>query len=317
MKVLVTGASGFVGAALVRSLLEDGRHLVRAVYRYERPPMWESVDWVRVAGLTADADWEAGVLDIDLVIHAAARVHMMPDTAADPVAEFRRVNVAGTLALAEQAAAAGVRRFVFVSSIKVNGEETAPGRAFHAAQQPKPVDPYGISKFEAERGLRALAERTGMELVIIRPPMVHGPGVKGNFAAMMDWLRRGVPLPLGAVTCNRRSLVGLDNLVDFILTCVEHPAAANETFLVSDGEDLSLADLLRRLGRAMGHPARLIPVPPSLLMAAARWLGKDDVARRLFGSLQVDLSHTSKTLGWTPPFDLDEGLRRTARGKQG
>lgn len=314
MRVIVTGATGFIGRAVVKSLQEDARHGVRAVCRVRKPAMVDSVEWVRGAELAADADWRAAVAGMDVLVHAAARVHVMSDTAVDPLAEFRRVNVAGTLALARQAAAAGLRRFIFLSSIKVNGEETAAGQAFRADHPPRPVDPYGLSKLEAEQGLRSLAEATGMEVVIIRPPLVHGPGVKGNFAAMISWLSRGLPLPLGAITENRRSLLGIDNLVDLIMTCIAHPAAANRIFLASDGEDVSTADLLRRLGNALGHPARLFSVPQGPLMTAARMLGKGDVARRLLGNLQVDASDTREILAWKPPIDLDEGLRRAAAG---
>jgi UDP-glucose 4-epimerase len=217
------------------------------------------------------------------------------------------------LNLARQAAAAGLRRFVFVSSIKVNGEATQLARPFIADDAPAPLDAYGVSKMEAEQGLREIARQTGMEVVIIRPPLVYGPGVKANFAAMMRWLKRGVPLPLGAIH-NQRSLVALDNLVDLILTCLTHPAATNQTFLVSDGEDVSTTELLRRMGQAMGKTARLLPVPASWLKVAASLVGKGDVAQRLCGSLQVDISKTRELLGWVPPVSLDEGLRRAAAG---
>jgi len=213
-----------------------------------------------------------------------------------------------------QAAASGVRRFVFVSSVKVNGESTSPEQPFRQDDPAAPVDPYGISKREAEDGLREIAAATGMEVVIVRPPLVYGPGVKANFAALMNAVKRGLPLPLGSVTENRRSLVALDNLVDLLITCIDHPAAANQTFLVSDDEDLSTADLLWRLGKAMGRPARLFPMPPALLRTGAALLGKSDMAERLLGNLQVDITHTKQTLGWTPPITVDEGLRRAAAG---
>jgi UDP-glucose 4-epimerase len=240
----------------------------------------------------------------------------MQETTADPLTEFRRVNVQGTLNLARQAAAAGVRRFVFVRSIKVNGESTQPGAPFKADDAPAPLDAYGVSKMEAEQGLRELAGQTGIEVIIIRPPLVYGPGVKANFAAMMHWLKRGVPLPLGAIH-NQRSLVALDNLVALLMTCLTHPAAANQTFMVSDGEDVSTTELLLRMGQAMGKPARLLPVPASWLKLAAALIGKPDVAQRLCGSLQVDISKTRELLGWVPPVSLDEGLRRAAKGPSG
>jgi nucleoside-diphosphate-sugar epimerase len=238
----------------------------------------------------------------------------MNDKSADPLAEFRRVNVEATAALARQAAGAGVRRFVFLSSIKVNGEFTEAGQPFTADDAPAPEDPYGVSKHEAEKLLRQIAAETGMEVVIIRPPLVYGPGVKANFAAMMRWLARGVPLPLAAVTDNRRSLVALDNLVDLIVTCLHHPAAANQTFLVSDGEDLSTAQLLKRMGAAMGQPARLFYLPPVVLKLGAALLNKPGIYQRLCGSLQLDIAKTRQLLGWSPPVSVDDGLRRAAEG---
>lgn len=308
MKLFITGINGWVASAVARR----ARELGLAVRGSARDPV--RPDTVRTGGLDGTTPWSASLSAMDAVLHLAARVHIMDDPAADPLAAFRAVNTAGTLNLARQAATAGVRRFVFVSSIKVNGEATAPGHAFRHDDPPAPLDPYGISKREAEDGLREIAAATGMEVVIVRPPLVYGPGVRANFAAMMRAVQRGLPLPLGAVTHNRRSLVALDNLVDLLITCLDHPAAANQTFLASDGEDLSTTDLLRRLGQAMGRPARLFPVPPALLQAGARLLGKGDVAQRLLGNLQVNIAHTRATLGWTPPIPVDEGLRRAAAG---
>ena len=247
-------------------------------------------------------------------MHLAARVHVMNDKNPDPLAEFRRVNVEATANLARQAAAAGVKRFVFLSSVKVNGEFTEAGQPFTADDAPAPEDPYGVSKHEAEELLRQIAAETGMEVVIIRPPLVYGPGVKANFQSMMRWLARGVPLPLAAVTENRRSLVALDNLVDLIVTCLNHPAAANQTFLVSDGEDISTAELLNRMGAAMGKPARLFYLPPTLLKLGASVLKRPGIYQRLCGSLQLDIAKTRQLLGWTPPVSVDEGLRRAAEG---
>jgi nucleoside-diphosphate-sugar epimerase len=308
-KVLVTGASGFVGSALCRALI--GRCQVRGAVR--KPGESSSLDGIELVpgSLSADFDWTDALVGVSVVVHCAARVHVMYEESSDPLAEFRRVNVDGTLRLAKQAAAAGVKRFVFLSSIKVNGEQTQFGEPFTADQQPNPGDPYGVSKMEAEEGLNALRRKTGMEVVIIRPPLVYGPGVKANFLTMMHWLRRGIPLPLGAVTGNKRSLVALDNLVDLIILCLEHPAAANQTFLVSDGESLSTAALLRRMGSVLGRPARLIPVPLSLLKLGATLLGKPEVAQRLCGSLEVDISKARELLDWVPPISVDEGLRRT------
>lgn len=311
MRTLLTGPSGFVGSALIRHLLAEPSRTVVAAFRHEPGAHDARVRIVTTGDLSAISLWERALDGVDSVVHLAARVHVMRDAASDPLAEFRRINVEATLQLARQSAAAGVRRFVYVSSIKVNGEATAPGRPFRADDTPQPVDPYGISKHEAEQALRELSTATGMELVVVRPPLVYGPGVRANFRSMMSWLRRGIPLPLGAID-NRRSLVALDNLCDLIVTCLQHPAAANQTFLAGDGEDVSTAELLRRLGHAMGHPARLLPVPASLLQAGFSLLGKGDVARRLCGSLQVDIGPTCALLGWRPPIGLDEGLRRAA-----
>ena len=312
--ILVTGSTGFVGGAVTQRLLQERSFggVVAAVRSSLQQPPAEHLK-VKLCDLGPLTDWSDPLEGVTGVVHCAARVHVMQDATRDPLQAYREVNVQGTLTLAGQAAAAGVRRFVFISSIKVNGESTQPGKSFFADDIAAPLDPYGVSKMEAEKGLREIASQTGMEVVIIRPPLVYGPGVKANFLAMMRWLSRGIPLPLGAID-NRRSLVALDNLVDLIVTCIDHPAAANQTFLVSDGEDLSITDLLRCMGRALGKPARLLPVPPALLKAGAALVGKPELAQRLCGSLQVDISKTRELLGWTPPISVDEGLRRAAEG---
>jgi UDP-4-keto-D-QuiNAc 4-reductase len=309
MSVFVTGANGFVGRAVCAELRTRGTAVIAAM----REPPPTDAHAVRMPDLGPESDWTPLLTgrDIDRVIHLAARVHVMNDRVEDPLAEFRRVNTAGTLRLARQAAAAGVRRFVYVSSIKVNGEQTLLGHPFVARVERAPSDPYGQSKFEAERGLAAIAHETGMEITVVRPPLVYGPGVRANFLSMMRWIKRGIPLPFGAID-NRRSLVALDNLVDLLIVCTEHPAAAGKTFLVSDGEDLSTTDLLRRIGQALGKPARLVPVPPAVLTFAATLAGRADIARRLCGSLQVDVKETRSVLGWQPVVDVDVALRKTA-----
>lgn len=286
--LLITGGSGFVGKALIKRLADQP---------------------LRLATRSDASAWHQALLGIKTVVHLAARVHVMQDTEAHPLAAFRAVNVEGTLNLARHAAAAGVKRFVFVSSAKVNGESTLPGRAFTEADTPNPKDAYGQSKYEAEQGLRQLSVGTGMEVVIIRPPLVYGPGVKANFLALMLAVQRGWPLPLGAVH-NQRSLVALSNLVDFIVTCITHPQAANQTFLVSDGQDLSTTELVRGMAQAAGVPARLLPVPVWALQAGASLLGKGDVVQRLCGNLKVDISKARSLLGWLPPVSVEEELRR-------
>lgn len=295
-------------------LVADGTPVVAAVRQADvvQSPMVRSVLF---QSFEQDNDWDGALAECDVVVHSAARVHVMNDTESDPLAAFRRVNVDGTLALARQAIAAGVKRFVFISSIKVNGEGTAPGRPYAANDTPQPQDPYGTSKLEAETALQALARDTGLEVVIVRPVLVYGPGVKANFLNMMRWLDRGIPLPFGAID-NRRSLVAVENLVDLVVTCIGHEAAANQVFLVSDGEDLSTTGLLRRMGQALGRPARLLPVPAGLLSAGAKALGKGSLSQRLCGSLQVDISKTRDLLGWRPPIDVDTALRAAARHYQ-
>lgn len=301
---LVTGASGFVGGAVCTALSRRGLPF-RPLSRDLRP------GFVAIGDMARRSDWGEALQGVDCVIHLAARVHVAREHLPDPLGAYRRDNVQATLTLARQAAAAGVRRFVFISTIKVNGEETAPGRPFTEADAPAPHGPYAISKHEAESALRDLARETGMELVVIRPPLVYGPGVGANFHLMMEALRLGLPLPLAAVD-NRRSLIAVDNLADLVIASARHPAAAGQLFLAADGHDLSTPQLLRTLAAAMGRKARLFPVPASLLLAAAGLAGRREAMRRLTGSLQVDATHARTLLAWTPPIATGEALRATA-----
>jgi nucleoside-diphosphate-sugar epimerase len=309
---LVTGGSGFVGRALINRLTLIAGSTVIAPVRNVATKFPEGVRSIPFSNLDATFNWSDELKDVDCVVHAAARVHIMNDVSADPLTAFRKVNVEATLNLARQAAASGTKRFIFISSIKVNGEGAEPGTVYRADDVPAPIDPYGVSKLEAEQGLKELAAVTGMEVVIIRPVLVYGPGVKANFLSMMRWLYRGVPLPFGAVH-NQRSLVAIDNLVDLIVTCSDHPAAANQVFLVSDGEDVSTTQLLRKLAGALGKPARLLPIPVWLMSGAAALLGKRALSDRILGSLQVDISKNRQLLGWTPPVTLDKALSLTAQ----
>ncbi len=307
--VLITGANGFVGKELCSTLL--GVVPIRACMRQDTIScLSEDIEIARV-DLADSLGWKEALSGVDTVIHCAARAHVMNDCAGDPLAEFRRTNVQGTLRLAGLASQMGVRRFIYISSIKVNGERTGLDSPFTADQNPAPVDPYGISKYEAELGLKKISKETGIEIVIIRPPLVYGPGVKANFLSMMTWLQRPIPLPLGGIVNNRRSLVYIKNLVDLISLCITHPKAANQTFLVSD-DDVSTDMLLRKMSAALGLPSRLMPVGPVLIQLASRIIGRPGIAQRLCGSLQLDVKKTKEVLNWKPKYSLENGLSETA-----
>lgn len=306
--VMVTGASGFVGHATCARFVTQGMDVIGAVRRLPPQPL-SGVDYRMASDVSKDRDWCEALKGVNTVVHCAARVHVMRETAADPLHEFRRINVGWTDRLAQLAALQGVRRFVYLSSIKVNGEQTVV--PFTEQDPPKPQDSYGISKWEAEQALARVSTQTGMETVIIRSPLVYGPGVRGNFLQLLNILSRSTPLPLASIR-NQRSLVYLGNLVDAMARCVQDPRASGRTYFVSDGEDLSTPDLVRRLGIAMGSGVRLWPCPTPFLYWMGQVAGKRGVIDRLAGSLQVNLSKIQTELDWRPPFTVDAGLSETA-----
>ena len=310
MSILVTGASGFVGNALCFHLAIN-RQIVSGAVRNMPEKKIPGVDYYIVPSMDSSTDWRVALDGVDKIVHCAARVHVMNESEVDVLQAYREVNVKGTTRLVEQALDNGLKRFIYLSSIKVNGENTV-NQVFRAEDPPAPTDPYSISKWEAEKNLQNIAVETGLEVVIIRPPLVYGPGVGANFYRLMQILKLGVPLPFGAIQ-NSRSLVALDNLIDLIVTCLNHHRAANQTFLVSDGKDLSTTNLLLQIANALGRPARLIPINVSFLWTVARLLGRIDLAQRLCGSLQVDINKTRNFLNWSPPVSSDESLRKTVR----
>jgi UDP-glucose 4-epimerase len=306
--ILITGAHGFVGLQLAEQLEEmPGIKVLRGV-RMKRAD--DALNAIEIGEICSNTDWTSSLKQVDVVVHCAARVHMMSDTSIDPLADFREVNSFGTLNLAKQAALAGVKRFVFVSSIKVNGETTMRGIPFLASGEAHPVDYYGVSKWEAEQGLRDIAINAGLEVVIVRPPLVYGPGVKANFLRLMNGIKKRIPLPFAGLS-NLRSMVYVGNLVDLLCCCTVHPKAAGYTFLVSDGDDLSTPDLIRKLANAMGLKPKLFAIPDWLLKCIFRCVGKTELADRLCASLQVDITETRVVLGWAPPYTVDQGIALT------
>lgn len=305
MNLLITGASGFLGTCVTAALFPQGRYVLTvASRRYVTTPVDKVI---QIYDLGPDTEWNNVLCGQQVIIHTAARAHIPPDKSSDPRVGFRTVNVDGTLNLARQASEAGVKRFIFLSSIGVNGvSNKAP---FTVNDSPNPSEPYAYSKWEAEQGLLQISEQTDMEVVIIRPPLVYGPNAPGNFGRLVGWVEKGIPLPLGAVH-NQRTLVGLDNLVDLIRVCIDHPAAANQVILAGDDEDVSTTQILRGIAEGMGRPSRLIPVPEPLLWAGASVLGKKAMAEKVLGSLQVDISETKRLLGWEPPYSFAEGMKR-------
>jgi nucleoside-diphosphate-sugar epimerase len=309
-RILVTGAQGFIGSAIANHL-----HAL---------PDYEVIGTVRTPGhgtapypvhampLRAETDWKNPLHHIDTIIHTAARVHQMNDDSADPMADYRAVNVTATQNLAKQAAEAGARRLIFLSSVKVNGEASPPDAPFTEETPPAPSDPYGLSKWEAEQALHEVAKHTGLEVVIVRLPLVYGPGVRANFATMLRWVQQGRPLPLGCVTGNRRSIVAVENVIDFLTTCIHHPHAANECFYIRDPEDVSTRQLIERTAEAFGKPARLLPVPMPLLTLAGTLTGKQAMIQRLTGNLQISRQKAHQLLGWSPPVGTLAALKKMA-----
>jgi nucleoside-diphosphate-sugar epimerase len=308
--ILITGVNGFVGLPLCDKLMETGSRVRGTVRKSEHSTKLPTrAEALIVETIDSNTDWRIALENIDAVIHVAARVHVLKDTADNPLAAFREINVEGTERLARMAAAAGVRRFVFISSVKVNGE----GRDIPYTEQDKPApeDPYGISKWEAEQILRKIEAETGLEVVILRPPLVYGPAVKANFLKLLDIVKKGVPLPFANII-NRRSFIYLQNLVDSVIVCIDHPNAAGQTYLVGDGEDVSSPELVRRIATAFDRPPRLLPFPPSLMRLFGKLMGKSAAVDRLLGSLTVDSSKICHDLGWHPPYTMKQGLRETA-----
>ena len=306
MRILVTGANGFIGGVLCRDLAERGFKVRGAVRKSMALP--SGVETIPVGSMDEDTDWSSALENVDCVIHLAARVHVMSETAIDPLSEFRKVNVEGTKKLAYSSARAGVKRLVYVSSVKVNGEATA--RPFTEEDEPAPQDPYGISKLEAEQALCKISEETGLEIVILRPPLVYGPGVGGNFVKLLQWIEKGLPFPLGSVM-NRRSMIYVENLVHALIHCANHPDAKGEAFLVADRETISTPDLIFRLSEKMNRKARVLAFPVSILAFFGKIAGKSAEIERLTCSLEIDSSKIMNKLGWIPPFSLEDGFEKT------
>lgn len=308
-KVFVTGATGFIGSALIRRLQGENLSLCAALReRRNQGDLPEGVEYAVVQPLSESSDYSSVLRGVEIVVHLAARTHVLKEIVVDPLLEFRRENVQGTVRLARQASAAGVRRFVFISSVKVNGE--GRNNAYTEEDPPKPEDAYGISKNEAEDALRRISSETGMEVVIIRPPLVYGPGVKANFLRLLTAVYRGSPLPFASIQ-NKRSFIFVGNLVDVIVECLSHPKASGQTYLVSDGVDVSTPELVRRLSHAMGKPARVFPFPPRTLKMASVFFGNSVSIDRLLNSLMIDLSKIRRELDWNPPYTFHHGLQET------
>ncbi len=309
-KILITGATGFVGRALFENLKSKKKYLIHLTSRTNQEKLFEGAKTFNIGEIDRNTNWKDALDGVSCIVHCAARAHMMEKKQRDSLNSYRRINVDGTRNLAKQAAAIGIKRFIFLSSVKVNGEETIASNSFKYDDIPLPKDAYGISKWEAEQELLEIYKKTGLELVIIRVPLIYGARVKGNFLRLLDLIYKQIPLPLFNIN-NSRSFIGLDNLVDLIIHCIDHPRATGKTFLVSDGEDVSIPDLIRKLSKIMGKSTRLFSFPISIFKLMSYLVGKTPEVNRLIGSLRVNSSHTRKILGWNPPFSLDEGLEKT------
>lgn len=311
MKILVTGASGFVGVPLSRHLLTIGHQVVGAVRsHYSLPPVSSKIQMKVIGDIDERSDWRDCLSGVECVIHLANRAHVMCEQSKNPLALYRKVNTEGTLNLARQAAEMGVRRFIFISSIKVNGESSSSGQVLTPRDQYIPLDPYGLSKYEAELGLKLVAQKTGLEVVVIRPPLIYGPGVKANFLRMMSWVEKGVPLPLGSIN-NQRSMLGLDNLINFIEVCLTHADAVGQIFLVSDDQDVSTTGLLKEIASAMNRSSRLLSIPQYIVEKLIILFGQRHISERLCGSLRLDISLAKERLSWKPPYTFKDQLRKT------
>ena len=315
MNILLTGSNGFVGKSLLETFLSKKEYLISAVVRDKKSYLPSDYRLIEIKNFSEEGIWKGHLKDIDVIVHTAGRAHKFKKRTRESLKEYQKDNVSDTLNLAKQAAKSGVKRFIFLSSIKVNGEETILGQKFKPEDNPKPQDYYAISKLEAEKGLFDISAKTNMEIVCIRPPLIYGPGVKGNLALLMKFIRKGIPLPLASITSNRRSLVSLTNLTALIEVCLVHPKAANEVFLVSDNEDLSTSELILKLSKALQKPIRLLGVPLPVLKFILLFSKNERLAHRLLSNLQVDITKTINFLDWSPAISLDQGLKSIVEKK--